>query len=133
MKGHMTKRILALVLTVILATSSIAAWSWSQAPVDRPIDARSTKALSKSLEALKEDLSGEDFQQLFSAISWITFYEGTIIGVGGRYDPRLGVQRACAVINEKSARQVCEHAAKLAKEAPKILEAYKRWLAAGSP
>src|SRR6266481_2260107 len=117
----MIKKIIAVAFAVSLATS-LGAWPWSTKPVDRPIDASSKEALGKSLAELKKDLSSEDFQQLFSSISWITFYEGTIVGVGGRYDPEMGMQRACAVINGKSAKQVCEHAVKLAKEAPKILE-----------
>ena len=121
--------VLALVLTL---AASLNAWPWSQKPVDRPIDAVSSDALEKSLESLKKELSNEDFQTLMSSIAWISFYEGTIVGVGGRYDPDLVMTRARAIFNGKSSKQVCDYANKLAKDAPRVMEGYRHWIAAGA-
>jgi hypothetical protein len=119
------------VVTLLFAfTASLSAWPWSPKPVDRPIDATSNAAMEKSLETLKRYLSSEDFQTLMSSIGWISFFEGTMVGVGGRYDPDLSMVRTRAVLNGKSSKQVCEYAIKLAKDAPRIMEGYRHWIAA---
>jgi hypothetical protein len=121
------------VLAVIFTfAASLNAWPWSPKPVDRPIDAVSSDTLEKSLQTLKKDLSDEDFQTLMSSIAWITFYEGTMVGVGGRYDPDLSMARTRSVLNGKSSKQVCEYAVKLAKDAPRVMEGYRHWIAAGA-
>jgi hypothetical protein len=122
---------IVILLLVFAEPISLNAWPWSPTPINRPIDAGSSDALEKSLEALKKDLSAEDFQTLMSSVAWISFYEGTIVGVGGRYDPDLAVVRSRAVLNGKSAKQVCDYANKLAKDAPRIMEGYRHWIAAG--
>jgi hypothetical protein len=60
-------------------------------------------------------------------------YGGTIIEVDGRQVPMDARDLTRQNVNGKNATQVCDLAARLAVSAPQIFDAYRRWVATGSP
>jgi hypothetical protein len=122
-----------IVFTLFVGVSPVFAWPWSKSPVDRPLNARTKEEFVQSVAELKPEISAQDYQRLISAFSWLCFYEGAIVGAGGRYDPELGWRRFCEWAHRKSAKDIVLRGDKLAREAPRILAAYKHYLATGSP